>query len=188
MALGDNVIYKIPYNVVFLQFFDKFLVSANIDFVCNKDDRSIFAKVFDFFCPFELHVCHAVRAIKRFQLVFIMKFKHVTYQGCENGKIMYRLGIHQMSIVTQQGAKLILNVVHKFLLVFTYQYWSKPEPHLFFGTIAVLTYHIPLDLQYPIMSIHRLCHPESNLLLWFQKRLEHDVLEKFPSEICQRKF
>ena len=74
-----NIIHKIPYNVVFLQFFDKFLICANINFVCDKDDGTIFsAKMFDFFCPFELHICHAVRAIKRFQLVFIMKSKHVT--------------------------------------------------------------------------------------------------------------
>jgi hypothetical protein len=53
--------------------------------------------------------------------------------------------------------------------------------------IAVLTYHIPLDLQYPIMSIRRLCHPQSNLLMWFQKRLGGDVLEIFPSENLPKK-
>ena len=72
-------------------------------------------------------------------------------------------------------------------LLFTYQYWSKPVPHVCFYMIAVLTYHIPLDLQYPIMSIRRLCHPQSNLLMWFQKRLGGDVLEIFPSENLPKK-
>ena len=119
-----NIIHKIPYNVVFLQFFDKFLICANINFVCDKDDGTIFsAKMFDFFCPFELHICHAVRAIKRFQLVFIMKSKHVTYQGCEILKIIFRLGTYQMSIVTQPGLGMTFLLVlgGKFLL-FTCQY------------------------------------------------------------------
>ena len=75
---------KIPYNVVFLQFFDKFLICANINFVCDKDDGTIFsAKMFDFFCPFELHICHAVRAIKRFELVlkWNLRLVHVILVG-----------------------------------------------------------------------------------------------------------
>ena len=78
-----NIIHKIPYNVVFLQFFDKFLICANINFVCDKDDGTIFsAKMFDFFCPFELHVCHAVRAIIKISISFYNEI-----QTCLNIKV-----------------------------------------------------------------------------------------------------
>ena len=49
-----------------------------------------------------------------------MKSKYVTYQGCENNKIMYRLGSHQwhqMSVVIQWGVKMILNVVSFYLSI-----------------------------------------------------------------------
>ena len=64
------MLYANTYYVVCLQFFEKFLICTNINFVCNKNHRNIFAKVFDFFGPFELHVCHTIRAVKRFELWF----------------------------------------------------------------------------------------------------------------------